>query len=324
MQEDLPSRVFESVSADYFHISGKTFLVYVDRLSGWPYVSSCNGSASAAQLISLLRPIFSDTGVPVVLKTDGGPQFASSTLRHFLARWGVEHRVTSPYNPKANGHAEATVKIIKKLILTTTANGKLDEDEFARGLLELRNTPRPDGRSPAQILFGHPLRSRIPAHHRSFAKEWQRTADECDIQAKYLRQQAKERYDATARPLCKLNLGMYVDLQDPKTKRWDKPGVAVGIGTRRDYLVKTGSGRIYWRNRRFLRPHHPFLPGDIISPPISVLGGEASGYGDRRSPATSPKPDTRLSVALPVRRSGRQTRAPERLEIRWDSKSYTK
>ncbi|XP_064106762.1 uncharacterized protein K02A2.6-like [Macrobrachium nipponense] len=166
MQEDLPSRVFESVSADYFHISGKTFLVYIDRLSGWPYVSSCNGSPSAAQLVSLLRPIFSDTGMPVVLKTDGGPQFASSTLQHFLARLGMEHRVTSPYNPKANGHAEATVKIIKKLILTITGNGKLDEDEFARGLLELRNTPRAGGRSPAQILFGHPLRSKIPAHHR--------------------------------------------------------------------------------------------------------------------------------------------------------------
>ncbi|XP_064116685.1 uncharacterized protein K02A2.6-like [Macrobrachium nipponense] len=103
MQEGFPSRVFESASADYFHISGKTFLVYVDRLSEWPHVSSCNGSTSAAQLVSLLRPIFSDTGVPVVLKTDGGPQFASSTLRRFLARWGVEHRVTSPYNPKENG-----------------------------------------------------------------------------------------------------------------------------------------------------------------------------------------------------------------------------
>ena len=26
-----PSRVFESVSADYFHVAGRTYLVYVDR-----------------------------------------------------------------------------------------------------------------------------------------------------------------------------------------------------------------------------------------------------------------------------------------------------
>ena len=29
-----PSRVFESVSADYFHVAGRTYLVYVDRKSG--------------------------------------------------------------------------------------------------------------------------------------------------------------------------------------------------------------------------------------------------------------------------------------------------
>ncbi|XP_064083067.1 uncharacterized protein LOC135199081 [Macrobrachium nipponense] len=33
-----PSRPFESVSADFFSVAGKSFLVYVDRLSGWPLV----------------------------------------------------------------------------------------------------------------------------------------------------------------------------------------------------------------------------------------------------------------------------------------------
>ena len=60
--------------------------------------------------------------------------------------------------------------------MTTTRTGHLDEDDFARGLLELRNTPRAEGRSPAQVLFGHPMRSAVPAHHRSFALEWQLAA----------------------------------------------------------------------------------------------------------------------------------------------------
>ncbi|XP_068240989.1 uncharacterized protein [Palaemon carinicauda] len=238
---------------------GRTYLVYVDRLSGWPCISSCQGIAFAANLIRSLRAIFSHTGVRVLLKTDGGPQFAASALRRFLSR-GVEHRITSPYNPKANGHAEASVKIIKKLIMTTTKNGNLDADEFARGMLELRNTPRADGRSPAQVLFGHPLRSFIPTHRRSFAKEWQRKAEECDVKAEYLRSQAKQRYDSTARPLSHLKMGSYVDVQDHNTKLWNRPGVVVGIGSRRDYLIKLGSGRILWRNRKFLRPHRPFLP----------------------------------------------------------------
>ena len=36
--EPLPKRVFEDASADFFHYAGRYFLVYVDRLSGWPVV----------------------------------------------------------------------------------------------------------------------------------------------------------------------------------------------------------------------------------------------------------------------------------------------
>ncbi|XP_042228326.1 uncharacterized protein K02A2.6-like [Homarus americanus] len=149
------------------------FLLHVDHLSGWPYISSCPRTASAAHLVCVLHYIFADTGVPVALRTDGGPQFTPSTFRRFLARWRVEHRITSPYNPRANGQAEEAVKVMKKLICITTRNGILDEDDFARGQLELRNTPRANGRSPAQVLFRHPLRSSVPAHHRAYAAEWQ-------------------------------------------------------------------------------------------------------------------------------------------------------
>ncbi|KAG7162913.1 Gag-Pol polyprotein-like 4 [Homarus americanus] len=69
-------------------------------------------------------------GVPVVLRTDGGPQFTPSALGRFLARWGVDHRVTSPYIPLANGDAEAAIKTVKKLIMSTTRKGHLDEDEL--------------------------------------------------------------------------------------------------------------------------------------------------------------------------------------------------
>ncbi|XP_068226846.1 uncharacterized protein [Palaemon carinicauda] len=316
-EEDQPSRVFESVSADYFHAMGRTYLVYVDRLSGWPCISSCQGIASAAILIRSLRAIFSDTGVPVLLKTDGGPQFAASALRRFLSRWGVKHRITSPYNPKANGQAEASVKIIKKLIMTTTKNGNLDADEFARGMLELRNTPRADGRSPAQVLFGHPLRSFIPTHRRSFAKEWQRKAEECDVKADYLRSQAKQRYDSTTRPLSHLKMVSYVDVQDQNTKLWNRPGVVVGIGSWRDYLIKMGSGRILWKNRMFLRPHRPFLPIygsslDATNTPNKPKDGERSQDNSTAEVIEQP-----VSPTPAPRRSLRHKKEPDRLQLQF-------
>ena len=309
--EDRPNRVFESVSADYFHAAGRTYLVYVDRKSGWPCVSACPRPASAGHLVRVLRSVFADTGVPIVLRTDGGPQFTSSLVRRFLARWRVEHRVSSPHNPRANGHAEAAVKAVKKLVLTTTTNGHMDEDEFARGLLELRNTPRAEGRSPAQVLFGHPMRSCIPAHHRSFAPEWQRAANECDAKAEHLREQAKRHYDSSTRSLPHLRLGCHVDIQDHNNGRWDRTGVIVGIGTRRDYLVKMGSGRILWRNRRFLRPYRPLM--------LVNTNGQ-----DTHSCVSPPRKgnEEHANQQLPLRRSTRQRQAPHRLRVRWHASTY--
>ncbi|KAK3869771.1 hypothetical protein Pcinc_024945 [Petrolisthes cinctipes] len=308
---DRPERVFESVSADYFHVAGRTYLVYIDRLSGWPHVTACPRHASADHLIRVLRSVFADTGVPVILRTDGGPQFTSSSVRRFLARWGVEHRVSSPHNPRANGHAEAAVKAVKKLIMTTTERGQLDEDEFARGLLELRNTPKADGRSPAQILFGHPMRSCIPAHHRSFSPQWQLAADDCDAKADHLREQAKIRHDSSARSLPLLHLGGYVDVQDHANGRWDRVGVIVGIGQRRDYLVKIGSGRILWRNRRFLRPHRPMTP-------VGVKGQDTH----HTITPQQPDPEEHHNLELPQRRGSRQRREPQRLKVQWHASTY--
>ena len=54
-------------------------------------------------------------------------------------------------------------------------------------------------------------------------------------------------------------IGTRVRIQDQTSKLWNKVGEVVGIGRHRDYHVKLPSGRIYWRNRRFLRQYYePF------------------------------------------------------------------
>ncbi|XP_043234951.1 uncharacterized protein K02A2.6-like [Amphibalanus amphitrite] len=237
MPEKTPSRVFEAVSADYFAWAGRTFLVYADRLSGWPFVSHVAGEATARDLVCSLRQIFAATGVPTTLRTDGGHQFTARLTREFLRRWGVEHQISTPHYPQSNGHAESAVKAAKRLIQKATSSGELDTDAYAQGLLELRNTPRADGRSPAQVLFGHPLRSAVPAHHRAFADCWQRAADDCDARAAAQQQETAERYDTTARQHSALTMGQRVLVQDPRSGLWDRVGVITAVGQRRDYLT---------------------------------------------------------------------------------------
>ena len=257
MSDPPPSRPFEDVSADLFCYAGKSYMVYVDRLSGWIKIAEFRQDPSSQQVISTIRRYFVDAGVPVRIRTDGGPQFASNKFRQFLLRWGVNHALSTPYYPQSNGHAESAVKAMKSLVAKSAESGDIDSDEFCEGLLEWLNTPKAAGLSPAEILYGHSLRSIIPAKMCSYKQIWKEKFDKWDSNVVDSKRKEKDRYDSGAKPLNQLQIGQKVRIQDPNSKKWDRVGHIVGIGRNRDYHVKLPSGRVYWRNRRFMRPVAP-------------------------------------------------------------------
>ena len=279
--EEEPTRPFQSVSTDYFDHAGRQFLIYTDRLSGWPMVQLFNHTATADKLISTLRMFFSATGVPEVLRSDGGPQYKSKSLNEFLQHWSVRHYKSSPYYPQSNGHAEASVKAVKYLIIKCTENGNIDTDKFALGLLELRNTPKSDGQSPAQTLFGHPIRSILPVHKRAYEEEWQQSKTQTKERREQTRKYTEYRYNLTAKSLPQFKAGNHVNIQDHCTGRWIHTGVIVEVGRNRQYLIRKSDGRLIWRNRRFIRRHHP-----LTCPPNS--GSSFHPSNPEETPSSSP------------------------------------
>ena len=144
--ESLPLRIFEEVSADLFQHAGNKYLVYTDRLSGWPVIASFRReSTNSNDIICVMRKFFSDLGIPCKLRTDEGPHFSSHQYNQFLRKYGIIHVKSSPHYPQSNGHAEATVKSIKSIILKTTENGVLNNEQYLEALLEYRNTPKESG-----------------------------------------------------------------------------------------------------------------------------------------------------------------------------------
>lgn len=88
--------------------------------------------------------------------------------------------MSTPHYPRSNGHAEVRVKEMKHLITKTAPTGDLyNNEDFTNGLLELRNTPCPDGLSPAMILLGRPLHSLVPTHS-AFDTKWHDIAKTLD------------------------------------------------------------------------------------------------------------------------------------------------
>lgn len=67
-------------------------------------------------IVSTLIQIFCDFGLPRVLQSDNGSEFVNDLMRHFKRASGFDHRLVTPYHPRANGVAERWVQTFLRAI----------------------------------------------------------------------------------------------------------------------------------------------------------------------------------------------------------------
>ena len=254
LSEGTPSRPFESIAADLFQLAGFDFLTITDRFSGWLSAGRCGHNATTSHVICLFKQWIMDYGAPSRLSTDGGPQFRSQAFADFCREWGIDQTISSPYYPQSNGASETAVRAAKHLV-GKTCQGNLDCDAFREGMLELRNTPRGTGSSPAQLVFGHMMRGKIPTAPAALQSDSPRVLKE---KKALVHSQAitADYFNQRARRLPALKCGMSVRVQNHRTKRWDQTAkVTATTKHGRSYKLGSADGTLFWRNRRFLRPY---------------------------------------------------------------------
>jgi hypothetical protein len=144
---------------------GHMFLVCVDAYSKWPEVKFMKRT-QASDTIKVLRGWFAQHGLPKLVVSDNGPQLVSAEFLGFLQSNGVEHQATPPYHPKSNGEAEKFVQTLKQALLKANSTHESAEDDTNRFLLQYRTCPHTTtGKTPAELLQGRRLRSRLDLLH---------------------------------------------------------------------------------------------------------------------------------------------------------------
>lgn len=248
------SRPFESISADLFEYSNVHFMVVVDRYSGWPIVTEFTKVPNSAIIISNFKQIFRDYGIPLELRSDGGGQFTSQLFKEFLLAYNITQSISSAHYPQSNGHAEAAVKSMKMLVKKYWNNGRLNQDSFNTALLEWRNTPRTDGKSPSQWLFGRLLRTFAPAFKTVYSRMQDKETKDALQQRSNIQEKVETRYNLRSRSLRPLHMGDEVLTKDLWNSPFNRKGKITEIReSGRSYRLDS-NGQTITRNRRMIKP----------------------------------------------------------------------
>ena len=256
---EIPSRPWEFVSTDLFTFHGDDYLLIVDSYSRFIEIAKLTNTSSNT-VIQHTKSIFARHGIPATLRSDNGPQFSSDELKTFSKEWGFKHVTSSPYYPQANGLAEKSVQVIKRLLEKAQSDGK---DPYI-SLLELRNTAVDNLASPAQLLMNRRLKSILPTNPQQLASK---VVDPTIVTTKLKQTQdiRKQHYDRGTKQQVALQPNESVRVQ--VHNRWIPAKVIQPADMPNSYIVRCYNGSQLRRNRKHLRRDQTNKP--LITHPTS-------------------------------------------------------
>ncbi|XP_010463411.1 PREDICTED: uncharacterized protein LOC104744084 [Camelina sativa] len=103
-----------------------SFLKLKCLIAGWVEAIACPKNDFAVVLKLFKTIIFPRFGVPRIVISDGGKHFINKVFDKLLKKYGVQHRVATPYHPQTSGQVEVSNKQIKEILEKTVGVTRKD------------------------------------------------------------------------------------------------------------------------------------------------------------------------------------------------------
>lgn len=224
MPHKVPDRPWKVLAADLFALGEDKYLVLVDYYSKYFELTKLVDSTSNT-VVNVLQQHMSRHGIPEILYTDNGPEFASKEFSKFVRGYQFQHITSSPWFPQSNGLVERTIQTAKKLLKKAPY----------LVILELGNSPIPGvGLSPMQLLMGRRARTLIPIKN-SLLQPMAYDSQKVQQTLKKRQQKQKKYFDRGSNQLTPLKEGDTVRMRQGNMH---------------------GNQQGYWANRRPESPDH--------------------------------------------------------------------
>jgi Integrase core domain len=195
--------------------NNKFILVAVDYVSKWVEVIP-NPTADSKVVQRLFKKvIFPRFGVPKTVISDGGSHFVNRQLNNLLKKYGVTHKVATPYHPQTSGQVEVSNREIKNILQKTVSRLRKDWSlKLDDALWAYRTAYKtPIGMTPYKMVYGKSCHLPIEIEHKAY---WAIKAIDFDMQA------AGENRILDLHELEEIRLDAYENarIYKEKTKKW--------------------------------------------------------------------------------------------------------
>ena len=304
LPHDIPSRPWEKVGTDLFHLFNKSYVLVVDYNSKYFDLSQLP-DAESRTVTEHTKAIFSRYGIPKEIISDNSPEFRGSAYKKFCKSWDIYHNPSSPEYPQSNGLVERTIQTVKRTIRKTVKSG----EDVQLALLALKTTPLVGLKSPASMFFNRSPRTLLPS-----------ITDKCPSPSKPSKRSnpptvASGNSQSSGKELPELRPGDKVRLRDGKT--WSRKGRVVRKADQpRSYLVKS-NGNILRRNRRHLLKTTERFDSDSDSSSSLISASKTQTRISDDLPPTASDDITSEDEVIGDKpyttRSGRESNKPDRL-----------
>ncbi|GKA15484.1 reverse transcriptase domain-containing protein [Tanacetum coccineum] len=101
----------------------KYILVAVDYLSKWVEAKALPTN-DARVVVKFLKSLFSRFGAPRAIISDRGTHFCNDKFARVMSKYGVTHRLSTPYHPQTSGQVEVTNRGLKRILERTVGENR--------------------------------------------------------------------------------------------------------------------------------------------------------------------------------------------------------
>ncbi|CAM8922840.1 unnamed protein product [Rhodiola kirilowii] len=131
-------------------------LIAVDYVSKWVEAVATPTCDAKVVIKMFQKVIFPRFGVPRTVISDGGSHFKERNFKTLLKKYGVYHKIGTPYHPQTSGQVEISNREIKSILGKTVSSQRKDWASKLDDALWAYKTAykMPIGMSPFRLVYG--------------------------------------------------------------------------------------------------------------------------------------------------------------------------